>query len=430
MLAGQSLFTPKATPSMSDSSCARNTFPFTLVFSDERLPDTVRKSVFLAGPSPRRPDEPDWRHEALSVLAAQGFDGTVLVPIPAKRFYPQDTATTAQSWTYDGQVSWECAARAMADVIAFWVPRVIDRSKADLGMPAFTTNFELGEDLSSGKVVYGRPAEAVKCAYLDTRAQERGLTVHESLQGLVAEVTQRLGQGALRTGGEVQVPLHIWNSEMFRSWYQAQKAVGNRLDGASLMNSVVLGRGFLFGFLLRVNVWVQSEQRHKSNEFFYTRRDVSSVVAVYRDEQTRDVHVALVREFRSTVNNAEGFVVELPSGSAAKAGVDPRENAQHELSEECGLYIDDLSRFVSVSARQLMATVSTHRSHLYAVELTKDEFEHLKAKADSGQAFGVAQDSERTYVEVETLDSIFERAVDYSTLGMVMEAVQKLGLNR
>lgn len=393
-----------------------------LVFSDQALPSSVTKSLFLAGPSPRTLDEIEWRQEAIRVLKELNYDGTVFVPVPSYRF--QEGRLDAATWDYTNQVSWEVAARKMADVIAFWIPRVIDRTKEDLGMPGLTTNFEMGEDLHSAKLVYGRPDYAVKCRYLDMRAQEFGLPVHRTLDGLLRDAVSRLGTGSYRKGGERNVPLFIWQSEAFQAWYANLKAAGNRLDDADLSAAIVVGKQHLFAFVLHVNVWVESEQRHKSNERVFFRKDVSSVVAVYRDGET--THLALVREFRSTVSNPQGFVYEFAGGSTAKSGVDPQVNAQQELSEEMGLLVADESRFRLVGNRQLAATFSSHKAQVYAIELTREEFARLKDAAATKQVFGDGGGCERTFVEVTTVDKVFELPVDYSTLGMLFEALRVL----
>ena len=46
-------------------------------------------------------------------------------------------------------------------VVVVWVPRNLDT------MPAFTTNVEFGSYVRSGRMIYGRPDNAVKCDYLD-----------------------------------------------------------------------------------------------------------------------------------------------------------------------------------------------------------------------------------------------------------------------
>ena len=400
-----------------------------LVFSDQALPSQVTKSLFLAGPSPRSLLEVDWRHEAVQLLAERGFDGTVFLPVPSYRFNANVQDGAAHGWSYDNQVEWEVQARKMADILVFWVPRVIDRTKADLGMPAFTTNFELGEDLHCGKVAYGRPDSAEKCKYLDKRVEEIGQPVHNDLRSLLEDAMGRLAQGALRTEGETRVPLFIWNSEPFQGWYANLRAAGNRLDDADLLNVVLFGGKHLFCFVLKVKVWVAQEQRHKSNEVVLARKDLSAVAAFYRDNTVTPgvTHLALVREFRSPVSNARGFVYELAGGSSNSA-MAPEVNAQHELHEEMGLLISDLSRFKPVGVRQLAATFSTHRAHVYTVELTRAEFAQLQECAARGNAFGQTHDSERTYVELTTLEHVFTLPLDYSTLGMVYEASRVLGL--
>jgi 8-oxo-dGTP pyrophosphatase MutT (NUDIX family) len=411
-----------------------------LIFSDQPLPDRQVKSLFLAGPSPRRADEADWRPRALELLQELGYEGTVFIPIPAHRYHAaggHPGFANPAGWSYDDQVSWERDARAMADLIVFWVPRVIDASKPDLGMPAFTTNFELGEDLTTGRVLYGRPPSAVKCAYLDQRGRESGLQVHEALDSLLASAVKRLGAGAERQGGEAQVPLAVWTTAMFQSWYANQVAAGNRLDGARLLFRFVVGRGFTFTFVMKVKVWVQAEQRHKSNEVIVARPDTSAVVAAYREQRTggqQVLHVVLVREFRSPVNNAAAMVYELPAGSTTKPGSAPEVNAREELHEETGLVIEDATRFMPVSTRQLAATFSTHRASVYAVELTEQEFRALAATAEKGEPLGDAlaggsgASGERTYVQLATLADVFELPVDYATLGMTVEGLRTLGM--
>lgn len=413
-----------------------------LVFSDQPLPTSQVKSIFLAGPSPRRAEVADWRPDALKVLAELGFDGTVFIPIPAHRFQKRGEALDTKafqneaSWSYDAQVEWECGARAMSDLIVFWVPRVLDIGAKDLGMPAFTTNFELGEDLASGKVLYGRPPHAQKVSYLDQRVQAHGLNVHSSLESVLREAVSLLGAGAPRSGGEAQVPLRVWNTPAFQAWYGQLCAAGNRLDGAEVLSQVTVGASVLFCFTLKANVWVTAEQRHKSNEIVVSRPDTSAVLAAY-EEQLEDgrtqVHVALVREFRSSVSNCRGFVYELPAGSSPRVGDSPEVTAQQELQEETGLVVEDTTRFVHVGRRQVAATLLTHQADLFAIKLTPTEFAQLRATAEAGVPLGDIDESdasgERTYVEVVTLDQALNLPMDYATIGMVTEGLRKLGLN-
>ena len=389
-----------------------------LVFSDHPVPSIVTKSIFLEGPSPRDKNIVDWRHEALSYLGSlpMNYDGTVFIPTPEQSFY--GTNHNPSTWTYDNQISWECECRYVADVIVFWVPRHVDGE-----MPAFTTNVEFGEDLHSGKTVYGRPENAEKCNYLDQRMKEIKLPVFLSLEHTLDHAVSLLGTGAHRENGEVYVPLFIWKTEQFQAWYGNLKLAGNRLDKAKLLHHVKYSTDKeVFSYVLWVKIWIEAEKRYKENEFVFARKDISTVLAYYKDIDG-DIKIAIVKEFRSPVNNTAGFVYELPGGSSTKPNTDPKINAQHELEEECGLTIDDLSRFKYVGERQLAATLSSHRAQLYSVELTKQEYEQMLQNEQSDRAFGVANDSEKTYVKMVGISQLQYSFLDFSMLGMIYHAL-------
>lgn len=393
-----------------------------LVFSDQTLPLAITKSIFLAGPSPRKTgdaDLRDWRHDAVAHLEQRGYTGTVFIPAPQAVFAGQ---AYADDVSYDSQIAWEMKARAMADQLVFWVPRVIDRSRADLGMPAFTTNVELGADQYSGKLSYGRPADALKCRYLDQCVLAQGYPVHDTLAATLDAALVALGEGAPRTAGETTVPLFIWNTPHFQSWYANLKAAGNVLYDAEVVFNAKVGAGVVFSYILAARIWVTAENRFKSNEMVFARRDLSVVMAYHEDSAANTVKIVLVREFRSTVNNPAGYVYELPGGSAADNTPLP-EVAQSELREETGLVIADASRFRYVGQRQLAASSAAHRAQVYAVHLTADEIAQLELTAASGRALGAAMDSERTFVHVVRVQDLMALPVDYSTLGIVFEGM-------
>lgn len=388
---------------------------FNIIFSDQPIPQKIIKSVFLAGPSPRNKDSLDWRHEALSLFEKNEFNGTIFIPVPKERFYGKEDS---HDWTYDNQVAWECHARSVSDTILFWVPREIEHTKKDLGMPAFTTNIEFGEDLHSGKIIYGRPDNAQKCRYLDKRIIEIKGVVYHKLEDLIIACIRNLGEGSLRQQGEVFVPLFIWNSEQFQSWYSQLKENGNQLINAKLLYHMKISGQHLFSFILSVNIWVESEQRFKSNEFVFYRKDISSILPYFKEGN--ETFVVLVKEFRSPVRNESGLVYELPGGSSLKSGINPQENAQHELEEETGIHIQDLSRFVFVKNKQLCATLSSHHNYLYKVELTQKEFEMVKKNRDSQTYFGVKEDSEMIHLEIIPVSQIMNYPLDFSMIGMIL----------
>lgn len=390
-----------------------------IVFSDEAFPEKVVKSIFLAGPSPRSATkfwrENDWRKNAIKILESNGYDGIVYVPIPKNRFFDQDSVDSG--WSYDNQIEWECKARARADALVFWVPRRKE-------MPALTTNIEFGEDLHKPNIFYGRPDEAESCRYLDKRLLDNGKLVHNNMESLFTEVIDYLDEGSLREKGETEVPLCIWKSSSFKSWYGNLKESGNKLLSFDLKETISVGaeREFLFFFSAKVNVWVEKEQRYKANECIFSRTNISSVVSYYVDPETKERTIALAKEFRSPVSNKEGFVYELPGGSAFD-NQSYLKNAQSEYWEEMGVDIEQ-SRFKLVSERQLAATFGTHTSHLYKLELNKEEFEQLKERSLVEHEMGLHND-ELIYVVLVKEKDLYDLPMDYTTLGMIFE-----GLNR
>jgi hypothetical protein len=211
-----------------------------IIYSDKSIPKQITKSIFLAGPSPRELNVHDWRIEAVEYLKKINFDGTLFIPIPENRFHG---GNDNDSWTYTNQVDWECEARNVADIILFWIPRSISGK-----MPGFVTNVEFGEDLYSGKIVYGRPEKAEKCKYLDKRFQDLNLIVHNKLEDLINQALSILGEGSLRNDGEVYVPLFIWQTEEFQNWYSNLKQSGNSLIKATVLDFFKVNNENLFSF--------------------------------------------------------------------------------------------------------------------------------------------------------------------------------------
>lgn len=111
-----------------------------------------KKSIFLAGPTPRNNNVISWRTEACNKLEELGFDGVVYTP---------EYSSWKPKKDYVDQAMWEREALTSSTVIMFWIPRSLP------DMPAFTTNVEFGYWLHSGKVIYGRPNDASKIKYLD-----------------------------------------------------------------------------------------------------------------------------------------------------------------------------------------------------------------------------------------------------------------------
>lgn len=133
-------------------------------------------SLFLAGPTPRQGGPESWRPQAIQLLKELNFDGVVYAP------EPEDGGWAS---AYDDQVGWEYDALHASTLVVFWVPR------SDL-LPGFTTNVEFGYWLCSGKIIYGRPPEAMKTRYLDSMYRlETQQEPHDNLCQLLEDAIQK-----------------------------------------------------------------------------------------------------------------------------------------------------------------------------------------------------------------------------------------------
>lgn len=380
----------------------------TVVYALEEPPEMFAKSIFLAGPTPRSADVASWRPEALRLLEAAGYDGVVFVPEPRDGKWATD---------YVDQLSWEERYLHMADCILFWVPR------EKTTMPALTTNDEWGTWKDSGKAVFGAPPEAASVRYQQHYADELKVPHADSLEDTVKLALTMVGNGAYRSGGEREVPLHIWRTDSFQQWYAALHAAGNRLDHARQVWTFRVGpeRQHLLFWALHVDIYIAAEKRHKANEVVLGRPDISTIVMYQRAENLDDSTVVLVREFRSTVRNVDGYVYENAGGSSFKERSNPLQLAANEVHEETGLAIP-ASRFRRHEARQVNATMSTHLAHLFSAELTDSELARLRAYVN--EAHGVAEDTERTFVQITTLGELRTvDVVDWATIGMVVQVL-------
>ena len=155
----------------------------------------LRKSIFLAGPTPRPPEDgragvTSWRPDALEILDRLGFDGDVFVP---------EVETWDQHDNYDLQIKWELEALDRATVVAFWIPReillIVDGEIKGLKMPAFTTNYEFGLFAKSGKALLGYPPGAQKMSYPAALAQRYRIPLYENcdLETFMAAAVDRAG---------------------------------------------------------------------------------------------------------------------------------------------------------------------------------------------------------------------------------------------
>lgn len=387
-----------------------------LVFSDQELPTEVEKTIFLAGPSPRYYegsviDTNTWRHKAVDLLASQGYDGHVFIPLPKFAFAAGTASKNAID--YLSQVEWEKKALDRADVLFFYV----DRQEDNQGL---TTNIEFGKYVNSGRMVYCRPHDAVKVRYLDYTLINADREYYMNMVDGIEECLKRVEMPVHRLDGETHVPALIFSSPQFQEWYTNLKHAGNRLDGFEVKSILTFKNDrFLFGFAAWVNIFITKEDRHKSNEWIFSRTATSYVVAYY-DHEDGERRYILTREFRSPVSNLEGYVYEMAGGSAVDKKVSPIENAIKELEEETGIVINDERRFRHLGSRQTFSTYLTMQLFAVAVELTKEEFEAAEERADQSTILG-ENEEERITLHIATDADLIQNKypVDWTTLGMI-----------
>ena len=375
------------------------------VYACQPFTTTFRKSIYLAGPTPRTPEVDSWRPRALEHLKALDFAGVVFIPEAQDGHRSQD---------YDLQMDWELDAMRRSDIILFWIPANRET------LPANTTRVEFGLQIHSGKVILGIPKEAYQTRYIETLAEKYIVQLHRSLEATIKAACTRLGEGAERAGAECLIPLEIWHTGHFQQWYASQTSVGHTLEDVHNVEWVFrVGQNKSFPLLvaLHVAIKVKGENRIKDNEAVLIRPSIVTI-GVYCLGQTREQdRFLLVKEYRTSVMNSQGFVFELPGGSSFNPDVDPHDLAMEELEQETGLTLAS-ERFHVVGQRQLAATQVANQALLMAVELTSNEMDEITAQPD--EMYGNHSETEQTYLCVCTRQQLIEESlVDYVTLGQI-----------
>lgn len=384
-----------------------------VVYAGEKIPKSITKSIFLAGPTPRSNDAKSWRKEAIELLSKYNYDGTIFIPEPRDgQKYPD----------YINQIEWEQKMLDACDCILFWIPREKNEKFEMIGL---TTNIEWGKYQGSAKVVIGFPEDAESIRYIQHECDQLGIDVNSTLEDTIKNAIDFVGKGALRQNGECYVPLVVWNTDMFKKWYEDQVAVGNVLEFAKLNYIFKMPKAKkVFLWILYVKVFIKDENRYKENEFVVSRTDISSVVMYRKDSNDiLNSDVILVEEFRSPVRNEKCKVLEVPGGSSIADNVDPLETIVEEIKEETGLSFDK-NRIVFEQDRQLMATLSSHKCYLYSIEITDEELSNIIEL--EGTVNGVEGESERTYLRIAKIrDLIDNNLLDWSNIGYILYVLNK-----
>ena len=431
-----------------------------VVAAPEPLPPAFAASVYLAAPAPvpAPVQSPGggraFFQQAIAHLTQAGFDGVVYVPDdrgpegrgaderegrPAeaasdKTERPDKTERTERPERAERIESWSLEALRHSDAVLFWIDGESARDAAIAEL--------WGQVQRSSRAVVIAPAgqsgDPGVAAYLRTAGRLR-VPVARSVAEGVQLVLGIVRPGALRRLGERAVPLLLWRSPGFQSWYRALRRAGHRLDDAQLewsYRSRAAGRPPLL-WALRPRVLVSGERRHKSGEVVIGRTDVSATVLYHLPAQADplDALVVLVREFRSAVRNETGFGWNLPGGSAASASEreqDPRATARQEVLEETGLPLDaNQLEEVPAGDRQAASTLSCHHVFLYRASLSDTQLHAMRHAEQLGKSHG-ANPGERCFVSLRSVRALLaDGSLDWAQLGMVMRALAgPLGLAR
>ncbi|MFF4322750.1 nucleoside 2-deoxyribosyltransferase domain-containing protein [Streptomyces sp. NPDC001568] len=188
-----------------------------VVHVGQEPPESWAAAVYLCGPTPADPAEPSWRPDAVAALRSVWSGAGRLVV-----FLPEPPAGGGYP-AYPDQVAWEEDAMRRSDVILFWIPRDMTR------LPGLVSNIKWGTWCDSGRAVLGAPPEAERMDYLLHFAEALGVPVERTLAGAAGAALRAVGPGAVRTGGERSVPLTVWRTAPFRSWYAERGEAGHRL---------------------------------------------------------------------------------------------------------------------------------------------------------------------------------------------------------
>ena len=291
---------------------------------------------------------------------------------------------------------------------------------------------ELGWLMESGRIVLGIPSETEEVRDLHIYAQVSHIPYYTTLFETLLEATNMIDAGAKRQNVEAAIPLTVWRTESFQEWLTSQKKAGNRLDDAHIewLGRVGPSESIVFFWIMYVKVWIQDEGRYKENEWIIGRPNISSIL-LYMPHPTdpMETKIVLVREYRSPVSNSQAKIYELPGGSTFKSGVNPYTLAIEELQEETSFTLNEDHKLRSHVPRQLNGTLSTHKCHLFSLELTPKEMSDIEKAV--GKTFGNREDTERTTLAVMSLGELLRvDYADYATVGMIMQALADNGLVR
>ena len=152
-----------------------------IIFSQEKIPKN-KKSIFLAGPTPRVKHGRSWRPRMIIELESYKEDINIFVPEFKKTIVKEGV------FEKDIQIEWEHEAMKQADIILFWIPRDND------SMLGLTTNDEFGywKCRAPEKIVLGVPKNSFRTDYQIYWANKLGIPVFNTMKEIAKEAIRRI----------------------------------------------------------------------------------------------------------------------------------------------------------------------------------------------------------------------------------------------
>src|SRR5262249_53246173 len=161
------------------------------------------------------------------------------------------------------------------------------------------------------KVTLGIPQNAYETRYMAKLAQYYHLRLHPTLPETVTAALAKIGEGAERSGAECLIPLEIWRARHFQEWYAVQTAAGHTLaDVPSIEWVFRVGADCTMPLFIALHVAMQvhGEERIKANEVAIIRPSIVTVCAYCLGDIRAHDRFILVKEYRASAMNSQGFV--------------------------------------------------------------------------------------------------------------------------
>jgi hypothetical protein len=179
----------------------------TIFYEDSAPQHALPQSIFLAGPTCRS-GRTAWREEAIALLAAKQFTGTVIIPefrdgnfadrVPT-RFAGSPSPVPEMRDTSYHILVWETNGIEHAHVVLFWMPFRASAEDAD-ALPGFTTRAEVSREIARTRtrmlperfVVLGMPPNAMSASHIRFHAHQAGWKIEASLGATVDAALEKI----------------------------------------------------------------------------------------------------------------------------------------------------------------------------------------------------------------------------------------------